>query len=298
MDIKDSICNQLKNNNTISTKSFTMSIQSDEYFNLVNKSKEYEETKMICENIELRKDVEFLKSQLVLKQKRIIEDANEIKELWTQISKENKHTYSNYGWTACESLKSAGNLTWGYTKTWINPSDWVDEDLIKTCQGCDKYFNLYDIKHHCRQCGNCFCCECSNNYQTIVSKGWNYKVRVCSKCVLIDINQKNEDNIGITTNLPRILSESVVSAYNITKPTMKSWLGSWVTPEYWIPDSMCLECNKCRTTFNDNIHIHHCRQCGYGYCLKCSDNKRNVQSRGWTGLQRVCDICIEKPDEI
>jgi hypothetical protein len=122
---------------------------------------------------------------------------------------------------------------------------------------------------------------------------------VCNKCVtIIDNNKEQPNDISyIPSNLTRKLTEAIMTIGESSKPILKNVIEPWVKPDYWIGDEICRECNECTDLFSINNPIHHCRQCGYTFCGKCSNKKRPVLSRGWKGDQRVCDICFEKPDE-
>lgn len=42
--------------------------------------------------------------------------------------------------------------------------EWVDESVVKRCQGCKCEFGLLNRKHHCRACGCVYCSTCCNIY--------------------------------------------------------------------------------------------------------------------------------------
>ncbi|VDI78779.1 myotubularin-related protein 3/4 [Mytilus galloprovincialis] len=59
---------------------------------------------------------------------------------------------------------------------------WVPDYVATHCAGCNSGFNLMKRKHHCRNCGNIFCHECSNNYTPIPHQNLAGEERVCFKC--------------------------------------------------------------------------------------------------------------------
>ena len=72
--------------------------------------------------------------------------------------------------------------------------------------------------------------------------------------------------------------------YNLTKKvtdTLKPIKGN--IPNYWVPDHLCEKCYGCDDEFGPKLKIHHCRQCGNGFCSRCSNYKRKVNSRGLIG---------------
>eukprot|EP01043_Picozoa_sp_COSAG02_P035168 COSAG02_NODE_2502_length_8672_cov_3.830631_5_plen_871_part_00 len=68
-------------------------------------------------------------------------------------------------------------------------SEWVKDTMVTTCEKCEKKFNQYRRKHHCRNCGHIFCWECSDlKYDLLVpaKNGGHQKdpksLRVCHTC--------------------------------------------------------------------------------------------------------------------
>lgn len=57
---------------------------------------------------------------------------------------------------------------------------WAEDNEVQNCMACGKCFSVTVRRHHCRQCGNIFCAECSaKNALTPSSKK---PVRVCDAC--------------------------------------------------------------------------------------------------------------------
>ncbi|CAG8791027.1 3621_t:CDS:2, partial [Racocetra persica] len=59
---------------------------------------------------------------------------------------------------------------------------WVDDETVKACKGCEASFNTLRRKHHCRQCGNIFCQECTSKNIALPQLGYLKPERVCSGC--------------------------------------------------------------------------------------------------------------------
>ncbi|XP_066140552.1 hepatocyte growth factor-regulated tyrosine kinase substrate isoform X1 [Euwallacea fornicatus] len=57
--------------------------------------------------------------------------------------------------------------------------DWLDGD---TCHRCRTAFGLVQRKHHCRNCGQVFCGQCSSKSTTLPKFGIEKEVRVCETC--------------------------------------------------------------------------------------------------------------------
>ena len=92
---------------------------------------------------------------------------------------------------------------------------WVNDNMETNCAGCHAGFGVWTRKHHCRNCGNIFCYECSN-YSSVIPKFitdrpdpadyWNIshylkmlrgkRARVCELCYLtIDEKIKSYDKM-------------------------------------------------------------------------------------------------------
>ncbi|KAK7505474.1 hypothetical protein BaRGS_00003219 [Batillaria attramentaria] len=79
-------------------------------------------------------------------------------------------------------LASALDYPMGMLKDSARPEYWVPDEQIKTCIICEEEFTLKRPIHHCRACGQGVCDECSQGRRPVPLRGWDYPVRVCSKC--------------------------------------------------------------------------------------------------------------------
>ncbi|CEI92067.1 hypothetical protein RMCBS344292_06340 [Rhizopus microsporus] len=61
--------------------------------------------------------------------------------------------------------------------TWVNDMD------VSFCYLCNTAFGPLRRRHHCRNCGNIFCQECSSRKVPLPQLGYGTKaVRVCNGC--------------------------------------------------------------------------------------------------------------------
>lgn len=92
----------------------------------------------------------------------------------------------------------------------------------------------------------------------------------------------------------KYISQSVSELSVTPAKAVTSWLTDQIAPGYWKPNSLILNCHKCKLEFGPNDTKHHCRSCGEGFCDPCSSQSRPVPERGW-GLApvRVCEACFQ-----
>lgn len=57
---------------------------------------------------------------------------------------------------------------------------WTDDSEVTHCTACGKLFTVTIRRHHCRNCGNIFCNECSAKTATVAA--FKKPVRVCEVC--------------------------------------------------------------------------------------------------------------------
>eukprot|EP00123_Amoebidium_parasiticum_P015244 comp22852_c0_seq1/m.36033 comp22852_c0_seq1/g.36033 ORF comp22852_c0_seq1/g.36033 comp22852_c0_seq1/m.36033 type:complete len:592 (-) comp22852_c0_seq1:296-2071(-) len=57
--------------------------------------------------------------------------------------------------------------------------EWIDAEQCYKCRG---YFGTFNRKHHCRNCGQIFCQQCSSKEAAIPRFGYEKPVRVCDRC--------------------------------------------------------------------------------------------------------------------
>jgi growth factor-regulated tyrosine kinase substrate len=105
------------------------------------------------------------------------------------------------------------------------PPAWKDSE---TCQRCRDSFTAFNRKHHCRNCGGCFCQGCSS--KTSVIPKWNIEeeVRVCETCYQqlknpnssVEKSKKNYDVGQEDEDLQRAIRESLAFSHNepVKKP--------------------------------------------------------------------------------
>ncbi|XP_065826792.1 hepatocyte growth factor-regulated tyrosine kinase substrate-like isoform X2 [Oscarella lobularis] len=61
--------------------------------------------------------------------------------------------------------------------------DWVEDNSTKSCHMCRTAFSAFKRRHHCRNCGNVFCNQCSSKKARIPRFGFtDQEVRVCDFC--------------------------------------------------------------------------------------------------------------------
>ncbi|KAK3083958.1 hypothetical protein FSP39_006006 [Pinctada imbricata] len=59
---------------------------------------------------------------------------------------------------------------------------WVPDHAVTHCAECDQIFNIVIRKHHCRNCGNIFCHNCTDFYVPLPHQNLMSPERVCRKC--------------------------------------------------------------------------------------------------------------------
>ncbi|CCW68872.1 unnamed protein product [Phytomonas sp. Hart1] len=68
-------------------------------------------------------------------------------------------------------------------------------------------------------------------------------------------------------------------------------MGGSNSKSYWERDEDALNCNACGDTFALTLRKHHCRNCGYIFCRKCSRGRCPITIRCMKDPVRVCDAC-------
>jgi hypothetical protein len=58
---------------------------------------------------------------------------------------------------------------------------WLPDKIIKNCLNCQSRFGFFKRRHHCRVCGNIFCGNCTDKYESF-PPFYEEKVRVCDEC--------------------------------------------------------------------------------------------------------------------
>eukprot|EP01129_Flabellula_baltica_P001958 TRINITY_DN11847_c0_g1_i1.p1 TRINITY_DN11847_c0_g1~~TRINITY_DN11847_c0_g1_i1.p1 ORF type:complete len:240 (+),score=48.47 TRINITY_DN11847_c0_g1_i1:95-721(+) len=59
---------------------------------------------------------------------------------------------------------------------------WVEDDSVSRCASCTQEFTFFVRRHHCRNCGNIFCADCTGLDIMIPDLGIYKPARVCVDC--------------------------------------------------------------------------------------------------------------------
>jgi len=62
------------------------------------------------------------------------------------------------------------------------PPIWVPDELVSVCTLCCLQFTIIRRRHHCRNCGQIYCNNCSNHFIPLACYGYDKPVRVCNPC--------------------------------------------------------------------------------------------------------------------
>ena len=160
-------------------------------------------------NTELKGDVDVLKVQL--------QSANEEKSALLErlLSTEEHHKKTQHKAMdtnrkleqALSALQELGqeNQNMQVNHMLKGSRQWADDKQCVACKKCDKQFSFTVRKHHCRQCGNIFCGECSG-YQAVLV-GHKKPVRVCESCS-IEVSSLRGSNVRRLSDTSSISSIS------------------------------------------------------------------------------------------
>ncbi|KAG5331305.1 ZFYV1 protein, partial [Acromyrmex heyeri] len=178
----------------------------------------------------------------------------------------------------------------------VAPSYWRPNNEIKYCYQCKIPFSPTDDKHHCRDCGEGFCAQCSSKIKCVPNRNWYSPVRVCDACYEKETNCSSDESLEPVEDVGvRKVTEHVMSTLNAVGTVFsysKSFIKDSVRPSYWIPDSEVISCCVCERKFSAILSLHHCRACGRGVCQECSQHRKPVPHRGWDHPVRVCNACV------
>ncbi|KAL0266833.1 UNVERIFIED_CONTAM: hypothetical protein PYX00_009271 [Menopon gallinae] len=183
-----------------------------------------------------------------------------------------------------------------YVADQIAPKYWRPNNEIKHCHGCKKFFTPVATKHHCRNCGEGFCEDCSSHNMPVPKYGWDTPVRVCNNCYNESNNEscmdKSSGVVDDTDVRVRKYGEVVVNTLSSVFELPKGFIKDTARPSYWVPDHEITDCCVCKAQFGPKLTLHHCRDCGRGVCSSCSSNRKCVPKRNWEKPVRVCDECF------
>lgn len=172
-------------------------------------------------------------------------------------------------------------------KSWvadkIRPAYWRPDSEIIHCKGCTCNFERLGLKkHHCRNCGEGFCSACSKHEMPVLSRGWDYPVRVCNGC-RDELMKAKKDEVPVvvketeptltsstgnsnrnladpdTTVLARRYGEAVFNTLTNLSAVLdypKDLIKDSARPSYWVPDAEAPKCHICEMVFGTPEEIN------------------------------------------
>jgi len=58
---------------------------------------------------------------------------------------------------------------------------WIPDSYVPNCMICNSQFSVFNRRHHCRNCGDCICSNCSK-HKIVLPFSKNVPLMVCNKC--------------------------------------------------------------------------------------------------------------------
>ena len=92
------------------------------------------------------------------------------------------------------------------------PPEWKLDKDSKDCTLCHAEFSVMTRKHHCRNCGECFCSKCCSNQATLPKFGIEKEVRVCESC-FIQLSGSKTDAVTMDPTAPSSDSSGLPEEY-------------------------------------------------------------------------------------
>lgn len=190
-----------------------------------------------------------------------------------------------------DAFASVGAQPTNAIRSWvtdkIRPAYWRPDSEIIYCKGCMANFERFDLKkHHCRNCGEGFCSNCSKYRMPVISRGWSDPVRVCSGCredlqrqqwtngdtnggtVAAMIDEEIEQDLTSSTGnnnpgdgdvLVRKYGEVLINTLSNLGAVLeypKDLIKDSARPSYWVPDAEAPLCHICQLVFGSPEEIN------------------------------------------
>merc|ERR1712203_1194902 len=85
---------------------------------------------------------------------------------------------------------------------------WKDDTDVASCSGCQGGFSLTNRKHHCRNCGNIFCNDCSSKQANMA--GYKKPQRVCGVASMSLVPNDPGLRVTLTRNSRQLSPDTVL----------------------------------------------------------------------------------------
>jgi myosin V len=118
----------------------------------------------------------------------------------------------------------------------VQQTQWVNDEDRFSCHICNKRFNMFKRKHHCRACGEVICNSCS-----LYHRIQNRSMRVCVSCVAFhsldsptEASSTKSTSRGAVGGFSANRKTSTGSNFELTRSEGSSgiWMNAWPEPPY------------------------------------------------------------------
>ncbi|KYR01118.1 Esterase [Tieghemostelium lacteum] len=93
----------------------------------------------------------------------------------------------------------------------IKRPQWVPDNSSNKCEMCQSEFTFFNRRHHCRRCGHLFCSDCCGlNVSLPQEFGYTERVKVCSKCFTVTLQDRAKEESSVTINIGGVSKETKV----------------------------------------------------------------------------------------
>ncbi|OAF71834.1 Zinc finger FYVE domain-containing protein 1 [Intoshia linei] len=119
-----------------------------------------------------------------------------------------------------------------------------------------------------------------------------FQKKIDIKIKKLDVEDYGDGTQFTARKFCETISNTMEKVSNVTEASI-NYICDSARPSYWQADIDIFDCFVCKVKFDEEISIHHCRNCGNGVCNACSKCRLPVVLKGWDRPVRICDKCVQ-----
>ena len=163
------------------------------------------------------------------------------------------------------------------------PPAWVPDHAVTACDICTRPFTALRRRHHCRQCGFCFCSRCCSKRLPLPHYGYEAPQRVCDRCALFLVHVEESQGRApvLAKGIERRATQSPHEVGSVHKQgyLFRKALVGWKWQYFVLDDKRC-----CLHFFPSQRHWKESAPVGTVSLLACTVIERSLGDR---------DFCLQ-----